>query len=241
MPINLKHPLENKTLEELDHTKNKRQKISDNPIIEEKATPDNAKIFEEAKKGNFEGIKSYVEQGISIDTTDQFGMTILHRVIQSQKTELATRIINELKPNANIQAKNGWTPLYLACVKQEVDLAELLLKNNANPNLYYFSTKISPLYIASEKTNIPLMKLLLNYGADVNFEGPRGIPLHAAAMADTNLPKKEAIKLLISYQSKITKNSFGFTPKDYWMQDDKSFGNIFDELLGDLSEKGLME
>ncbi|MEY4463759.1 MAG: hypothetical protein RLZZ81_730 [Pseudomonadota bacterium] len=176
MPINSKHPLENKTLEELDHTKNKRQKISDNPIIEEKATPNNTKIFEEVKKGNFEGIKSCVVQGISIDTTDQFGMTILHRVIQSQKTELATRIINELKPNVNIQAKNGWTPLYLACIKQEVDLAELLLKNNANPNLYYFSTKISPLYIASEKTNIPLMKLLLNYGADVNFEGPRGIP-----------------------------------------------------------------
>lgn len=233
MPIDLKQTLKNKILPEPIVIKGKRQRITDdNPAPLKKILHDSTEIFEEAKKGNFNGIKSLVEQGINIDTIDQSGMTVLHRVIQKNNTELAKQIINELNPNLNIQNQIGWTPLYIACMKGNFEIAEILLNKGANPDLNDSVSKVTPLYLACENFNFPMIKLLVEYKADMNISNSSGNVLHAVAMSNyTNIGKMGVIRFLLEKGAKVTKNNHGYTAGDYLARDDKSEKTEFDKLV----------
>ncbi|XP_057329951.1 ankyrin-1-like [Microplitis mediator] len=58
------------------------------------------------------------------------------------------------------------TPLHMAIHQGNKEMVELLLKKNANPNI--FSTRATPLDTAVRKGNLKVMKLLLAHDTDVN-------------------------------------------------------------------------
>ncbi|XP_057324848.1 putative ankyrin repeat protein RF_0381 [Microplitis mediator] len=61
-------------------------------------------------------------------------------------------------------------PLNIAISLMNVEMVELLLKNNANPNADADIDKYrSPLIFAAIRGNVPIIKLLLAYGLDVNI------------------------------------------------------------------------
>ncbi|KAL0974314.1 hypothetical protein UPYG_G00218710 [Umbra pygmaea] len=61
---------------------------------------------------------------------------------------------------------NLGTPLYTACVSQEIECARSLLGAGANVQKGKYMD--SPLHAAAEKDNMAIVKLLLDFGADVN-------------------------------------------------------------------------
>lgn len=65
------------------------------------------------------------------------------------------------------------TALYYACQNNNCEMAEALLKRDANPNVSMGNPMTFPLYMAVENGNEALAKLLVRYRASPNFRNPR--------------------------------------------------------------------
>ncbi|MGB4192277.1 MAG: ankyrin repeat domain-containing protein [Rickettsiales bacterium] len=99
------------------------------------------------------------------------------------------------------------TPLYVAYNNDDVETAELLLKNGANPNCLdlqksdgvYYGT--NPLHSACESGDLKFVELLIKYGADIDFPkwGTELRPLNLAC--DNN--QDEIVRLLIKKGANI--------------------------------------
>jgi len=104
--------------------------------------------------------------------------------------------------NPNFSSGNGWTPLMLAVLNNSADVAELLLKNGADPNLVTESQenpKRSPLAVAVRNGRLELVKLLLAYHADAALTDPDGrTPLELAQSLAQRSFRKEAMQSIVS-------------------------------------------
>jgi len=108
------------------------------------------------------------------------------------------KLLIEHKADVDFIGSNGNTPLYFAVSYDNFEMSELLLKNNANPNVN------SILHKACEKQNLKMVKLLTEYKADVNFADNNGrTPLFTAIEAKK--ANKEIIRFLIANGADIHK------------------------------------
>lgn len=82
--------------------------------------------------------------------------------------------------------KDGYTPLFLAVVRESTDVAEMLLKKGANPNAQNGPKKVTALHLIANLINYyPIdPELLFKYNVDPNIPDIRGwTPLHYAVYA----------------------------------------------------------
>ena len=111
-----------------------------------------------AKKGDLDGAKKLLDQGINPNVTDFAGnISIAH-----MKSE-------ELTDNLIL----GWTPLHEATNHGHYHLAQLLVKHGANVNATGFDD-ITPLHDAASFGNQKLVKMLIEKGADPLFKNKKG-------------------------------------------------------------------
>ena len=77
-----------------------------------------------------------------------------------------------------------WTLLHYACEEGKKEIAEILIKNNADLNaITCDGENVTPIYIASQFRKKELVKLLLKEGADANIRKQKGTkcaPIHIA-------------------------------------------------------------
>lgn len=122
-----------------------------------------------------------------------------------------------------------FAPINIAVVKNQYDIAELLLKNGANPNIYY-SRGISPLIDAVLKHNLDMVKLLIKYKADLDQTDGYGQTPLIFASKEGNL---KIVKILVENGANIThQDSIELTAHDYarrYKHDD--IGDYFVEKL----------
>eukprot|EP01127_Copromyxa_protea_P010454 TRINITY_DN2544_c0_g1_i3.p1 TRINITY_DN2544_c0_g1~~TRINITY_DN2544_c0_g1_i3.p1 ORF type:complete len:514 (+),score=72.54 TRINITY_DN2544_c0_g1_i3:689-2230(+) len=83
----------------------------------------------------------------------------------------------ELRVNVNSKQR-GFTPLYLACSKENAELVKILLESGADPNLV--SRGKPPLLLSVLRNHQPIVNLLLSYGANPNVITRNVSPLHLA-------------------------------------------------------------
>ena len=92
-----------------------------------------------------------------------------------------TAILLKTKANVNIQNERGWTalfmavgganavtPLHEACATGRVDIVQLLLLNNANPNTLN-SSGLTPLCVAAVNGHVEIVDILLKAGAQADL------------------------------------------------------------------------
>jgi len=117
-------------------------------------------------------------------------------------------------PNKGSLDKN---PLVAACLQQNVELVDTLLKHGADPNLaskiFDSDSKRSfPLFAAADKGNIDIITLLLNAGANVNAmndDGKSVLCLTAENLirhyysSETSSKKTPTIRLLLQYGANV--------------------------------------
>ena len=110
----------------------------------------------------------------------------------------------------NIKDKNGYTPLYNACSKENIELAKLLIEHGADVNSKS-KYEDTPLYNACYHNYTEVAKLLIEHGADVNFKNRDGYtPLYWACVKDDT----EVAKLLLEHGAdvNIKQKKYGETP-----------------------------
>jgi ankyrin repeat protein len=109
--------------------------------------------------------------------------------------EVIQAIILNDKSAINSHSADGFTALGLACFFGHYKVVELLLSNNADPNIPSANSfKVTPLHSACAISNLEIAKLLIQNGSDVNARQQQGVtPLHSVA----HNGQIEMVKLLI--------------------------------------------
>ena len=103
--------------------------------------------------------------------------------------------------------ESGYMPLLVAAMKNNTEMAVLLLKFGAEANVHWVDSrgeKRTPLAIACSFGNVELASLLINKGASLHVKNSRGFTLlhHAVARGDL-----EIAKLLLQYDMNIDEPS----------------------------------
>jgi len=126
-------------------------------------------------------------------------MNSLIEFVKKQNVGQVQRIIRQQGFFLDINKKtdNGYTALYLAVQGNSLEMVELLLKNNADPNLWCH--KKVPLHVAIERRNVALARLLLNNGASVNIKDHAG---YSPLMYTVITLNKAMVQLLLEYGAK---------------------------------------
>ena len=146
--------------------------------------------------GRVDVIRWLLNHGADANARISGGYTPLHFATYNTEIE-CVQVLLDHNANINLQDDGGRTPLYwtTAPAKGEhtLDIAQLLLKQGADPNIYGQST---PLHQASSRGLIEVARLLLSHGAKVNVKDKEGkTPFQVAASEGHN----EITKLLLKH------------------------------------------
>ena len=106
------------------------------------------------------------------------------------------------------------TPLHYACISENKEMLELLIKHEANVNAVQKVTKVTPLQLACQSGNEQIVKLLLVQGADPCIvDSYNNTALHYAARSSDNPEIIKAVLRHVDDKEKFVsmKNDGGIT------------------------------
>jgi len=116
--------------------------------------------------GDMDKVKKRLQDGIDINSQEDFGCTALHTAANGGKKDIVEFLINK---GADVDAKEifGGTPLYYAAIHNYADVADLLLATGADVDAKD-EHGFTLLYYAIWDESKDAVKLLLRKGAHVN-------------------------------------------------------------------------
>jgi len=135
-------------------------------------------LLQRATRGDLEGVKTLIQQGVYVNTTNRCSQTALYFACDKGHTDVVQYL---LESGASVSL--GAKPLIAAVRNNHYDCAKLLLEHHAI--VHCTNTKReSPMSVAVQKYNYSIILLLLQYGAipsvslgDIAFE----LLMHAKA------------------------------------------------------------
>lgn len=166
-------------------------------------------FFAAVKQDNPGVIRQLLTRGFDANTVDPKGQPGLALAIQEPSPKAAQALLDWPKTNVNALNANGESPLMLAAIKGQLDMAAALIKRDADVN----KTGWTPLHYAASKGHLAIMNLLLENHAYIDAESPNGTtPLMMAAQYGTG----PAVQLLLDAGADpLLKNQQGLTAIDF--------------------------
>ena len=147
-------------------------------------------FFTAIKRDDPGTIKALLARGFDANTLDPQGQHGLYLAMREPSLKAAQVLIDWPKTDVNILNVKGESPLMLAILKGQQDVAEKLIKKGADIN----KTGWTPLHYAASSGQLGMISLLLENSAYIDAESPNGTtPLMMAAMYGT----PAAVKLLL--------------------------------------------
>lgn len=135
-------------------------------------------------------IRGLLARGFDANTLDPQGLHGLHIALREPSLKAAQVLIDWPKTDVNSVNLKDESPLMLAALKGEQEIAEKLIKKGADIN----KTGWTPLHYAASSGQLSIMALLLEHSAYIDAESPNGTtPLMMAAMYGT----PAAVKVLL--------------------------------------------
>jgi len=184
-----------------------------------------------------------LENKADVNTANSSGETPLYRAASRGLLDVASKMLQVYggNPSKGSLDKN---PLVTACLQQNIELVDTLLKHGADPNLASKSCdsdskRSFPLFVAADKGNIDIITLLLNAGANVNAmndEGESVLCLTAENLirsgyycsSETSSKKTSAICLLLQHGANV----------NMVMPDSRTLLSLAVTALGDVQRRG---
>ncbi|CAL4904754.1 unnamed protein product [Urochloa decumbens] len=144
--------------------------------------------------GNLPALRFLADHGANLDQQPK-GITLLHAAAEGGRSEIFKFLLSR-GARADVESTSflpltSFTPLFLATYRGYASILEILLEQNADPNVR-MSDQVTPLSCALKHSSVPCLKLLVQAGADVNGFGSYN-PLATAAEKGLT----EAIKCLL--------------------------------------------
>lgn len=168
--------------------------ISQNKIYDKTYWDQLTPLHEATRMGNMRLVKALLDKNIPVnDITYNKHSTALHMSVEGRYYDISELLI---RSGSNINAKE-WstniTPLYIATQNLDQKHIELLLENNADPNIKGPNGN-TPLHIAACKGDEYIVKKLLQYNANVNiYNNNNESPLLSALCSDNGMKSAELL------------------------------------------------
>jgi ankyrin repeat protein len=135
-------------------------------------------------------IERLLARGFDPNTPNEKGVPGILVALQSESTKSAMLLARHPKTNLNVNNSVNETPLMLAAINNQLDLAKVLISRGADVNRPGWT----PLHYAAAKGHREMMRLLLENEAYIDSESANGTtPLMMAAYYAQPL----AVKLLL--------------------------------------------
>ncbi len=135
-------------------------------------------------------IEKLLARGFDPNTPNEKGVAGILVALQSEAPKSAMLLAQSPQTNVNVQNQLGETPLMLAAINNQLDLAKILIARGADVNREGWT----PLHYAAAKGHREMMRLLLENDAYLDSESANGTtPLMMAAFSNSPL----AVKLLL--------------------------------------------
>lgn len=125
-------------------------------------------LFDASCVGDLELIEFFSERALRLNSTSPKRDTVLHLAIRERHIDVVNSLLHFSEVDINATDKDGNTPLLLAAFLGHTDVAEILIKNNANVNASN-EGGLTALHIASWRGDIALVNKLLFSGADIEL------------------------------------------------------------------------
>ena len=148
-------------------------------------------FFRAIKRDDGSTIQQLLNRGFDANTPDPQGVTGLMMALQEPSPKASQVLINWSKTDLNALNASGESPLMMAAIKGEFDLAQKLIAKDAAVN----KTGWTPLHYAATAGDLKMISLLLEQHAFIDAESPnRSTPLMLASMYGS----PDAVRLLLT-------------------------------------------
>ena len=162
-------------------------------------------FFKAMKVDDAVAIQRLLDRGFDPNTINEKGQYGLLIALREPAPKIAASLINAPTINLNLLNPQGESPLMLASLKGQLELAEKMVEKGADVN----KTGWTPLHYAASTGQVKIIALLLENHAYIDAESPNGsTPLMMASMYGS----PESVKLLIDEGADpLLKNQQGLT------------------------------
>ncbi|MDB5965210.1 MAG: Ankyrin [Polaromonas sp.] len=172
-------------------------------------------FFKAVRMDDARTVQQLLARGFDVNTVDATGQTGLLMAVREPSPKVARLLLDTPKADLNLLSTKGESPLMLAALKGQLELAEAMVKKGADVN----KTGWTPLHYAASTGQLPLIRLLLENHAYIDAESPNGsTPLMMASMYGS----PEAVKLLLDEGADPSlKNQQGLTAVQFARKADR--------------------
>ena len=169
-------------------------------------------FFIAVKQDNVAAMRQLAQRGFDLNTLNPEGEHALFLAIRDDAPGVAAFLVGQAKVNVEVRTARDESPLMMAAIKGQLELASRLIARKAEVN----KPGWTPLHYAvsrESQTSTAMVRLLLEHHAYVDAESPNGTtPLMMAA----HYGSPEAVKLLLEEGADpLIKNQLGLTAIDF--------------------------
>ena len=173
------------------------------------ALADSGAFFRAIKQDNDVAMRSLLASGVDPNTKDEKGVPGLYMALQEGSLKVARVLIDSPRLKPEDRNASDESPLMMAALKGELDLAKRLIAKGADVN----KPGWTPLHYAATSGHLDMIRLLLEEHAFIDAQSPNGTtPLMMAA----SYGSPEAVKLLVEAGADIAmRNQKQMTAMDF--------------------------
>ncbi|HTH77701.1 MAG TPA: ankyrin repeat domain-containing protein [Ramlibacter sp.] len=172
-------------------------------------------FFVAIKRDDADTVRALLQRGFDPNTPSLEHLDGLYVALRDGSLKVAQVLADWPKANVDTRTDHDETPLMMACLRGQADIARKLIARGADVN----KAGWTPLHYAATSGNVTIIRMLLDENAYIDADSPNGsTPLMMAAMYGT----PESVKLLLDSGADPTlKNQLGLTALDFAKRADR--------------------